>query len=480
MNVCTPHPYPRGARDYAHQRIEQNLLGLVVLVVVEVVLLPTFADDAARIAAAETVRSAQHAAEVVYDATVGTDCVKCRQRAAADAQGALDDVKERLKTQNTLLVQAAVEPHLWSAKFPLAPYQTLALDLENVRRILGLMRAALSAMSYSPAPTQDNNNNGRLGGGGGGGGFGGGGGSDATNDEGASDDPRAQVRALLFPTDEFVTELRRAVKTRLSRAAEDLGTGAGRWETRAASASIARAQASLERAFILHTLEIRKRFQSGESSMFLPNHLMVPWHAYILCTHVLAGHVDSLGAASMEALLAVKPHLKSSDDAEEDARGRGGGGGGGGAGDGAAGTGKTSTAGGGGGGGGGEFGGGGGENGTLDDFCGVCVEEVGSAATVEKETETTTMAATAAAPAGGVIARAGSLRATATAAAAASRTAAASSSSAAAAAAAAAVAPAAAAAAAVDVPPVSEEAVETVEMGTPSKQPLLGAQQRRV
>ena len=425
-----------------------------MLVVVEVVLLPTFADDAARIAAAETVRSAQHAAEVVYDATVGTDCVKCRQRAAADAQGALDDVKERLKTQNTLLVQAAVEPHLWSAKFPLAPYQTLALDLENVRRILGLMRAALSAMSYSPAPTQDNNNNGRLGGGGGGGGFGGGGGSDATNDEGAADDPRAQVRALLFPTDEFVTELRRAVKTRLSRAAEDLGTGAGRWETRAASASIARAQASLERAFILHTLEIRKRFQSGESSMFLPNHLMVPWHAYILCTHVLAGHVDSLGAASMEALLAVKPPLKSSDDAEEDARGRGGGGG--------------------------EFGGGGGENGTLDDFCGVCVEEVGSAATVEKETETTTMAATAAAPAGGVIARAGSLRATATAAAAASRTAAASSSSAAAAAAAAAVAPAAAAAAAVDVPPVSEEAVETVEMGTPSKQPLLGAQQRRV
>ncbi len=85
--------------------------------------------------------AAQRAAEVVYDATVGTDCVKCRRRAAADAAGALEDVKVRLKTQNTLLVQAAAEPHLWSPKFPLSAYQTLALDLENVRRILGLMRA---------------------------------------------------------------------------------------------------------------------------------------------------------------------------------------------------------------------------------------------------------------------------------------------------------------------------------------------------
>jgi hypothetical protein len=60
-------------------------------------------------------------------------------------------------------------------------------------------------------------------------------------------------------------------------------------ETRAASASIARAQASLERAFILHTLEIRRRFQSGDQTMFLPNHLMVPWHAYVQCTQVLVG-----------------------------------------------------------------------------------------------------------------------------------------------------------------------------------------------
>lgn len=193
-----------------------------MLVVIDVVLLPTFADDAARIAAAETVRAAEHAAEVVYDATVGTDCVKCRHRAAADAQGALDDVKDRLKTQNTLLVQAAAEPHLWSAKYPLAAYQTLAMDLENVRRILGLMRAALSAMSYSPQSqpqplqpfgssffsTQDDTHGGG-------------------DDGGEAVDHQAQVHALLSPTDEFVSELRRAVKTRLSRAAEDLDAGAG-------------------------------------------------------------------------------------------------------------------------------------------------------------------------------------------------------------------------------------------------------------
>jgi hypothetical protein len=230
----------------------------VVLVVVEVVLFPTFAHDAARRAAAETVRAAERAAEVVYEATVGTDCVRCRRRAVADAQGVLDEIKDRLTAQNTLLVQAAAEPHLWSAKFPLAPYQTLAVDLENVRRILGLMRAALSAMSLPQR--RDNQRRGGGGGGGGGGSSGGGGGSDGggvgsgggggggqggggthgvhydgqTLSGGASsggggdeagDPARGQMRALLLPTDAFVTELRRAVKTRLSRAAEDLSTG---------------------------------------------------------------------------------------------------------------------------------------------------------------------------------------------------------------------------------------------------------------
>jgi bacterioferritin-associated ferredoxin len=348
---------PQGARSYAHRRIEQNVLGLMVLVVVEVVLLPTYASDAGRRAAAETVRATEHAAELVYDASaVGTDCGRCRRRAAADAQTALDDVKDCLSAQNTLLVQAAVEPHLWSPKFPLAPYQTLAVDLESVRRILGLMRAALAAMSMR---RDDNSMNGK-------------------------EDPRAQVRELLTPTDRFVTELRRAVKRRLDHAAEDLGAGVGRWETRAASASIARAQASLERAFILHTLTIRQRYQAGDPSMFLPNHLMVPWHAYMLCTQVLAAHVDSLGAASMEALLAIAPPCVESAEAAArksvDAGSRAGASLDGRTGGGAGGDGKTRPSGGGGGGvsgdGGSDGDGGGGKRNVAEgaEMCGVCVE----------------------------------------------------------------------------------------------------------
>ena len=104
---------------------------------------PTFAHDAARVAAANTVESARVAAETVYDATVGTDCARCRERAADDAQGRS---RSNLGAQKTLLVQAAAEPHL--ARVPLAAHQTLATDLENVRRILGLMRA-LRAMATS-------------------------------------------------------------------------------------------------------------------------------------------------------------------------------------------------------------------------------------------------------------------------------------------------------------------------------------------
>jgi hypothetical protein len=103
----------------------------------------------------------------------------------------------------------------------------------------------------------------------------------------------------------FVTELRRAVKTRLGRAGDDLVTGSGRWSSRAASASIAKAQSRLERAFILHTLAMRERYRAGETEMFLPNNLMVPWHAYVACTGILAATVESLGAASWDALLAV-------------------------------------------------------------------------------------------------------------------------------------------------------------------------------
>lgn len=290
------------ARTYAHRRIEQNLLGLVVLIVVEVVLFPTFAHDAARVAAAKTMEAARVAAETVYDATVGTDCARCRERAAEDAQGALDAVESKLGAQKTLLVQAAAEPHLWSPTFPLAAHQTLATDLENVRRILGLMREALHAMAASESERERRKKRG--------GAFGGAGDADP--------DPRAQVAALLTPTDGYVTNLRRAVRARLGAAAEDLGSGEARWETRAASASIAKAQAALERAFVLHTLEIRERYRAGDASMFLPNHLMVPWHAYMLCTHVLANTVESLGAASWNALLAVKPPAKDEEEEDEE------------------------------------------------------------------------------------------------------------------------------------------------------------------
>jgi pimeloyl-ACP methyl ester carboxylesterase len=276
------------ARAYAHLRIEQNLLGIVILVFIEVVLLPTFAQDAARRAASEAVAAAEHAAEVIYDATVGTDCISCRDRAAQDAGVSLDDLREKLNALNTLLVQAAAEPHLWSPKFPLEPYQRIATETESVRRVLGLMRAALTAMAQ---------------------------GSRGGSTEG-SGDPRRMVRELLSPTDRFVTDLRRAVKQRLGRAAHDLAEGEGHWETKKAAASIARAQASLDRAFILHTLEIRVRFQAGEDDMFLPNHLMVPWHAYMSCTAVLASNVDNLSQASWEALLAVKPPV--GDVTEED------------------------------------------------------------------------------------------------------------------------------------------------------------------
>ena len=84
------------ARGYAHRRVEQNLLGLVVLVFVELGVFPTFAHDATRLAAGETVASARVAAETVYDATVGTDCVRCRERAARDAGRTLEDVAAKL------------------------------------------------------------------------------------------------------------------------------------------------------------------------------------------------------------------------------------------------------------------------------------------------------------------------------------------------------------------------------------------------
>ena len=273
------------ARAFAHGRVEQNLLGLLVLVAVEFAVFPVFAHDAARVAAGNTVLAAKNAAETVYDATVGADCALCRARAAEDAVGSLQAVSASLQTQKALLVQAAAEPHLWSSAFPLRAHQQMVTDLENTRRVLGLMRKALGAMARDAAAL----------------------GADLGAGASLPDlpDPRARIASLLAPTDVFVTELRRAVKGRLGRAADDLVSGSGRWSSRAASASVARAQSRLERAFILHTLAIRERFRAGETEMFLPNSLMVPWHAYVACTGILAATVASLGAASWDALLAV-------------------------------------------------------------------------------------------------------------------------------------------------------------------------------
>ena len=268
------------ARAFAHGRVEQNLLGLLVLVFVEFLIYPVFAHDAARLAAGDTVFAAKSAAETVYDATVGTDCARCRARAAEDAAFSLDAIGSCLAAQKALLVQAAAEPNLWSPPFPLRAHQQMVTDLENTRRVLGLMRKALGAMARSSRDAELSKDFSAL-------------------------DPRARIASLLAPTDVFVTELRRAVKTRLGRAGDDLVTGSGRWSSRAASASIAKAQSRLERAFILHTLAMRERYRAGETEMFLPNNLMVPWHAYVACTGILAATVESLGAASWDALLAV-------------------------------------------------------------------------------------------------------------------------------------------------------------------------------
>ena len=288
------------ARSYAHKRVEQNLLGLVIFVLVEMGLFPTLADDEARLAVAATVRATERAAEAVYDATVGTDCVQCRRVAAGSAQTRLTDVKDCLHAQTSLLQQAAAEPHLWTPKFPMSHYQTLTNNLEHVSRILGLMRAALSDM----ARVKKEDGGAKLGGGGG---KLGGGGDETISESGVSD-AQTQVRALLLPTERFIEELRSAIRELFKSTAEDLVAGAGTWRARAnTAASIARAQASLERAFVLSTLQLRLRFQAGDASMFLPNHLMVPWHAYVLCTRMLTAHVESLTSSALEALLAVRP-----------------------------------------------------------------------------------------------------------------------------------------------------------------------------
>ena len=95
--------------------------------------------------------------------------------------------------------------------FPLRAHQQMVTDLENTRRVLGLMRKALGAMARSSRDAELGKDFFAL-------------------------DPRARMASLLAPTDVFVTELRRAVKTRLGRAGDDLVTGSGRWSSRAASA----------------------------------------------------------------------------------------------------------------------------------------------------------------------------------------------------------------------------------------------------
>ena len=211
---------------------EQNLLGLVVLIVVGF-LFQALRTTPASLAANTRTRAWRWKTRT----TPGRDdCARCRERAADDAQGALDAVESKLGAQKTLLVQAAAEPHLWSPAFPLAAHQTLATDLENVRRILGLMREALRAMATSESERQKKR----------GGAVGGEDSPTLTSTsfsrKGDGDaDPRAQVAALLTPTDGYVTNLRRAVRARLAAAEEDLDS-ARRWEMRAASASTAEAQ----------------------------------------------------------------------------------------------------------------------------------------------------------------------------------------------------------------------------------------------
>jgi hypothetical protein len=278
----------QSAQQYAYARIEQNLIGILVFIVVELAVLPARASALLQPALAATLRAAAAAASAAWapvlrgrssGAGVGDAPRECAACAAGRGAAAAAALAACMKTHSALLAEALEEPP-W-----LAPHHAAALtgtplqrplsalvqaQLERLSTLLALMRVAADGVAAGPASGEHG--------------------------------------AHFAPLQPALAALRNALRALFAALAADLDSGTNGRRTHAAGAALDAALHAFEACYGAQLLALRVAHMAAAAAAAPallpppPVELVLPLDALIFCTRELSGTVDAIAGAVREYL----------------------------------------------------------------------------------------------------------------------------------------------------------------------------------
>jgi len=132
--------------------VEQNLFGLVILVVVDLAFKPMRATNLAVTSLVDGLDDLQQGLYAVWTSFIDDNCSNCRRRAVGEISNLCAAAKKKFNVHRTLAREAAREPKLTGANFHLRVHEELN---KESRRLLNLLLLLLECLSMSAITAEE-------------------------------------------------------------------------------------------------------------------------------------------------------------------------------------------------------------------------------------------------------------------------------------------------------------------------------------
>lgn len=135
----------------AWDAVVQNVSGVVVLVIVDLLLFPQRASKLANASLAKGVEAMHQGFVLIWDSFINETCTGCRYRAAHEVSARCTEAAAAFAAHRTLAREAYREPTLAAAAFPLRIHEQTNKQARRLLRLLHLLQNTLDVSAMSAA-----------------------------------------------------------------------------------------------------------------------------------------------------------------------------------------------------------------------------------------------------------------------------------------------------------------------------------------
>lgn len=135
----------------AWDAVVQNVSGVVVLVIVDLLLVPQRASKLANASLHAGVEALHQGFVLIWDSFINETCTGCRYRAAHEVSARCTEAAAAFAAHRTLAREAFREPTLWPPYFPLRIHEQTNKQARRLLRLLHLLQNTLDVSAMSAA-----------------------------------------------------------------------------------------------------------------------------------------------------------------------------------------------------------------------------------------------------------------------------------------------------------------------------------------